>query len=371
MRAVDGRVPVRPADRPDWTDRVLDLDVGAVAHGGHCVARHEGRVVFVRHALPGERVRAVVDEDGGGSYCRADAVAVLVPSPDRVEAPCGWARAGGCGGCDFQHVEPGAQRALKAAVLAEQLRRLAGIEREVEVEELPGGVLGWRHRVRLAVDDLGRPGLRAHRSHDVLPIADCPLTPAGTLPPVLEREFGPGTEVEVAVAADGRVHAGDGPVLQRAAGREWLLSPGVFWQVHPALPDTLADVVREWAAAPGGGTAWDLYGGVGLFAAVLAGQVGPDGRVVVVESARRRWPTAGRRWPTCPRCAGGPAGSSRSSAPWAGGPTSWSPTRRARAWAGRWSTRSAPPVPSGWCTWRAIPPPWPATSACSPGAATT
>ena len=286
MRAVDGRVPVRPADRPDWTDRVLDLDVGAVAHGGHCVARHEGRVVFVRHALPGERVRAVVDEDSGGSYCRADAVAVLVPSPDRVEAPCGWARAGGCGGCDFQHVEPGAQRALKAAVLAEQLRRLAGIEREVEVEELPGGVLGWRHRVRLAVDDLGRPGLRAHRSHDVLPIADCPLTPPGTLPPVLEREFGPGTEVQVAVAADGRVHAGDGPVLQRAAGREWLLSPGVFWQVHPALPDTLADVVREWAAAPGGGTAWDLYGGVGLFAAVLAGQVGPDGRVVVVESAR-------------------------------------------------------------------------------------
>jgi tRNA/tmRNA/rRNA uracil-C5-methylase (TrmA/RlmC/RlmD family) len=93
--------------------------------------------------------------------------------------------------------------------------------------------------------------------------------------------------VEVSVDALGVVHAGDdGPVVQRAVGREWLLSPGVFWQVHPALPDVLAEVVREWAAAPRGGTAWDLYGGVGLFAAVLAEQVGRDGSVTVVESAQ-------------------------------------------------------------------------------------
>lgn len=282
----------------DWTDRILDLDVGPVAHGGHCVARSEGRVVFVRHALPGERVRAVVSEDGGGSFCRADAVAVLDPAPARVPAPCSWARAGGCGGCDLQHVDPAAQRALKAAVLAEQLHRLAGIDLAVAVEELPGGALGWRHRVRLAVDAEGRAGLRAHRSHDVLPIADCPLTPAGTLGPVLTHGFEPGGEVEVAADADGVVHidapglhAGgfpeDGPVVQRAAGREWKLSPGVFWQVHPALPDTLAGVVGEWADAPVGGVAWDLYGGVGLFAAVLAGQVGPGGGVTVVESSRQ------------------------------------------------------------------------------------
>jgi tRNA/tmRNA/rRNA uracil-C5-methylase (TrmA/RlmC/RlmD family) len=272
----------------DWTDRILELDVGPVAHGGHCVARFEGRVVFVRHALPGERVRVVVDEDAGGSFCRADAVTVLQAAPQRVPAPCSWARAGGCGGCDLQHVDPAAQRELKAAVLAEQLSRLARIELAVPVEELPGGALHWRHRVRLAVDEQGRAGLRAHRSHDVLPIADCPLAPQGTLPPVLEQRFAPGTEVEVVTDADGVVHVGDaGAVVQRAVGREWLLSPGVFWQVHPALPDTLAAVVGEWAAAPAGGTAWDLYGGVGLFAAVLAEQVGPDGAVTVVESSRQ------------------------------------------------------------------------------------
>ncbi len=270
----------------DWTDRVLDLEVGAVAHGGHCVARHEGRVVFVRHALPGERVRAVVDEDAGGSFCRADAVTVLDASPNRVPAPCAWARAGGCGGCDLQHVDPPAQREWKAQVLAEQLHRLAGLSRSVEVEELPGGSLGWRSRVRLAVDEEGRAGLRAHRSHDVLPVADCPLAPPGTLPPVLAGRFAPG-EVEVSVDARGVVHAGDGaPVVQRAVGREWRLSPGVFWQVHPALPDVLAAVVGEWAAAPRAGTAWDLYGGVGLFAAVLAEQVGRDGSVTVVETSQ-------------------------------------------------------------------------------------
>ncbi|WP_232663407.1 class I SAM-dependent RNA methyltransferase [Pseudonocardia sp. TRM90224] len=279
--------PAVTAPQPRWTDRVLELEVGPVAHGGHCVARHDGRVVFVRHALPGERVRAVVDEDKGGGFCRADTVAVLEPAPTRVSAPCTWARAGGCGGCDLQHVEPAEQRALKAAVLAEQLRRLAGIELDVVVEELPGGPLGWRSRVRLAVDEEGRAGLRAHRSHDVLAVADCPLAPPDSLHDVLDSGFVPGTEVDVVTDADGVVHVdgSGGPAVQRAAGREWLLSPGVFWQVHPALAETLAGVVREWAAAPRGGTAWDLYGGVGLFASVLAGQVGRDGAVTVVESS--------------------------------------------------------------------------------------
>lgn len=60
-----------------WLGRVLEVEVGAVAHGGHCVARADGRVVFVRHALPGEQVRVEVTEDNGGSFCRGDAIEVL------------------------------------------------------------------------------------------------------------------------------------------------------------------------------------------------------------------------------------------------------------------------------------------------------
>ncbi|MGB9280019.1 MAG: TRAM domain-containing protein [Pseudonocardiaceae bacterium] len=278
----------------------LELMVGPVGHGGFCVARHDGRVVFVRHALPGERVQAVVTEDRGGSYFRADAVAVLEPAAGRVPSPCPASGPGGCGGCDFQHVDPRVQRELKAQVVAEQLRRIAGLDVAVTVAELPGGPLGWRTRTRLAVDRTGQPGFRAHRSHTVLPVPVCPLAVPGSLDEVLSRRWRPGAELEVVADESNRVHVtqlppgqppkqlrGSGRVVRHAAGRRWELSARSFWQVHPAAADVLAAMVGDWAAAPLGGTVWDLYGGVGLFASVLAGQVGPAGSVTVVETSRR------------------------------------------------------------------------------------
>ncbi len=287
------------ADRPAVTaGSELELTVGPVGHGGFCVARHEGRVVFVRHALPGERVRAVVTEDRGGSYCRADAVAVLEPAAGRVLPPCSASGPGGCGGCDFQHVDPGVQRQLKAQVVAEQLRRIAGLDVAVTVEELPGGALGWRTRTRLAVDETGRTGFRAHRSHTVLPVSNCPLATPGSVEGVLSRRWRPGGELEVVADDSGRLHVaqrrpgrppkqlrGTGRVVRQAAGRRWELSALGFWQVHPAAADVLATLVGSWAAVPRGGTAWDLYGGVGLFASVLARQAGPTGSVTVVEAS--------------------------------------------------------------------------------------
>lgn len=278
----------------------LVLTVGPVGHGGFCVARHEGRVVFVRHALPGERVRAVVTEDRGGSYCRADAVEVLDPAPGRVPPPCPASGPGGCGGCDFQHVDPVVQRKMKAAVVAEALHRIAGLDLAVTVEQLPGGPLGWRTRTRLAVDDAGRAGFRTHRSHAVLPVPDCPLSVPGMLDPVLNRRWRPREELEV-VADDagllniaevraGRPPAwirGSGRAVQHAAGRRWEISASGFWQVHPAAATALAGIVGEWSAASASATCWDLYGGVGLFASVLAAQVGPAGSVTVVEASRR------------------------------------------------------------------------------------
>ncbi|MBV9315588.1 MAG: class I SAM-dependent RNA methyltransferase [Pseudonocardia sp.] len=270
----------------DWLDRVLEFDVGPVAHGGHCVARVDGRVVFVRHALPGERVRAVVTEDRQAAYCRADAVTVLRASPDRVEPACAWARPGGCGGCDFQHVSPAAQRALKADVLAEQLSRLAGLDRRVPVEELPGGPLGWRTRVRLAIGPDGGAGLRPYRGHDVISIDGCPLTPVGMLDTVLARRWPPGRrDIEVALDDDGSSKV-DEVTTQRVNGRSWRIGPRMFWQAHPALAETLCAVVRDWAALAPGGVAWDLYGGAGVLASVLAELVGLRGSVTVVECDR-------------------------------------------------------------------------------------
>ncbi|NYI85764.1 TRAM domain-containing protein [Saccharopolyspora hordei] len=297
--------------RPDWTGRRLEVEVGPVAHGGHCVARHEGRVVFVRHALPGEVVVAEVTEDAGGGFCRADAVEVRTPAAGRVSPPCPLAdMARGrdrCGGCDWQHASAETQRELKAAVVAEQLQRIAGIDWPVRVRELPGGLLRWRTRARLAVDRRGRAGFRAHRSHRVIPVADCPITAADAMAEVTDRRWRPGAELTVVEDARGEVHVtavdhkpqrrrgrpvaravrGGAVARESAGGRAFDVSVQGFWQVHAAAPDVFSETVARMAAVPAGGVAWDLYGGVGLFAAVLAEQAGPSGSVLLVESSAR------------------------------------------------------------------------------------
>ncbi len=228
-------------------------------------------MIFVRHAIPGERVVAEITEGTeGDSFWRADAVEVLTPSQFRVAAPCPVARPGGCGGCDFQHVTVGHQRELKAEVVREQLRRLAGVDREVVVESVAGDIagLGWRTRVRFAVTEDGRTGMRQHRSQRVVPVERCLITRPDAREPV----------------------AGGGPVLEvveaQAGTHSFEVSADGFWQVHPGAPSTLVDAVLADVGVLPGERALDLYSGVGLFARYLADGVGEQGRVVAVEGDR-------------------------------------------------------------------------------------
>ncbi len=285
----------------------VEVDVTGFAHGGTAVARHEGQVLFVRHALPGERVRARVAEVGSGSrFVRADAVAVLDPSPDRVEPPCPWAGPGRCGGCDLQHVALPRQRALKAGVVREQLQRLAGLDVDVVVEPVPGDEEGlrWRTRVEFAVDAEGRAGLRRHRSHDVVPVDACMIAAEGVAALDVTGRPWPGQDAVDAVAPSvGRpvavpVPAREVPEVtervdaawQTPDGRErgfrhdFTLSARGFWQVHPGAARTFLAAVMEGLDVQPGERALDLYGGRGLFAAALAEAVGPGGQVVLVEA---------------------------------------------------------------------------------------
>ncbi|MBO9520515.1 MAG: class I SAM-dependent RNA methyltransferase [Nocardioidaceae bacterium] len=259
-------------------DRV-EAVCGPVAHGGHVVARvpagERQIVVFVRHALPGERV--VVEITGvEKSFLRGDAVEVLDASPDRVTAPCPLAGPGLCGGCDFQHVALPAQRELKAAVVAEQLSRLAGLSREVTVEPVPGTVsysradgLRWRTRMQYVALPDGRRGLRRHHSHEVVPVDDCLLEASGARV-VLDRSESSEATVTETVGPHSFEVAADG-----------------FWQVHPGAPPALVDAVLSVLAPRPGERVLDLYAGVGLFSAFLADAVGPGGSVLAVEGDRR------------------------------------------------------------------------------------
>ncbi|MCX4748966.1 class I SAM-dependent RNA methyltransferase [Kitasatospora sp. NBC_01287] len=313
-----------------------EVEVGQVAHGGgHCVARHEGRVIFVRHALPGERVVVQVTEGTTKSrFLRADAVEILTPAKDRIEAPCPFSGPGRCGGCDWQHVSPGGQRKLKVQVLTDQLAQLAGLtpaeagwDGSVEPVggKLPAGeVPAWRTRVQYTVDqESGQVGLRKHRSHEVQLIDRCLIAAEGVTELNIEAEDWTGLASVEAIAASGssdrqlimrpmpgeqlplvelakpvslsrideqelfhRVH-GRTFVRERAAGRTWRVSNGGFWQIHPEAPDTLVRAVLDGLDPQWGENALDLYCGVGLFAGALADRVGEDGAVLGIESAKQ------------------------------------------------------------------------------------
>ncbi len=210
-------------------------------------------------------------------------------------------------------------------MVAEQLRRLGGVERDVVVEAVPGDEdgLGWRTRVTYAVDAQGRAGLRKHRSHDVVPIDRCLIAHESLQEiGVTERQWSGAEHVEAVVSSSGeqavvvtpidtgaklrlphldpgvsvlvqsgrtsttRVR-GRGYVREQGAGRSWRVSAAGFWQVHPGAAQTLVDAVLDFLQPATGESAVDLYSGVGLFAGAIADRLGPGGSIVAVEADQR------------------------------------------------------------------------------------
>jgi tRNA/tmRNA/rRNA uracil-C5-methylase (TrmA/RlmC/RlmD family) len=258
--------------------RRFEVECGPIAHGGHVVARVPadvpgigGVVVFVRHALPGERVMVAITEGAvGDRFLRGDAVAVSGTSSDRVTPPCPHAGPGKCGGCDLQHVAPHRQRVWKAQVVQEQLRRIAGIDREVTVQPLrdPEDGLRWRRRMRYHRLPDGRLGLRRHRSHDLEPVADCLVQAPDAIVVVEGEPLDSPTVVE---------HVGPHAFEVRADG---------FWQAHRDAPEVFGAAVLELGAIRSGDRVVDLYAGVGVLSAPLAAAVGEAGEVLAVEGDR-------------------------------------------------------------------------------------
>lgn len=308
----------------------LTVEVGAPVAGGQCIARVDGRVVFVRDAIPGERVEVEVTGTGKrGGFLRADTQRVVTASAHRVVPPCPVARE--CGGCDWQHVAVDFQRQLKQQVIIDAFKRTGGIAaidgvplaEAFLVERLDAGNgLGWRTRMRYAITPDGEIGLRAARSHRVIPAAQCPLAddrirrsladylaPRGahTLiaavpqrPPLgradsrtgtdsrADAGVGVGTHTDTAERAvlltDQQVDAGDVPFIEERVGeRRFRLAASGFWQVHPLAASTLVDAVLSAAQVRPGDHVLDLYSGVGLFASFLAEATTDTGRVDAVE----------------------------------------------------------------------------------------
>jgi len=294
---------------------LLDLDITGIAHGGTFIARHEGRVVFVSDAIPGERVRARLTEDStdeSKSFWRAETVEVLEASPHRrphiwSEADVSRAPEDRPGGADLGHIDLVHQRVLKRQVLTEALDRFAGAgleAPEIEAVDSSDGT-GWRTRVTLHVDDDGQVGPYAARSHRVIPVGSHPLARPSIARAALALAGGEAGSVDLVEPGDGTVRIirrerlderparGQGRrpapevVYEQVGDRRFQVDAGGFWQVHPRAASVLDGAVYgilDGHVDPEK-THFDLYGGVGLFAASLADLGGTD--IVTVESSRR------------------------------------------------------------------------------------
>ncbi|MBL3687910.1 class I SAM-dependent RNA methyltransferase [Leucobacter zeae] len=322
----------------------IELEVTGIAHGGVSVARHDGRVVFVADAIPGERVLARVTDAKKKSFARAAVVEVLDASEDRrahvwAEASVDRAPEDRAGGAEFGHIALERQRALKAEVLVDAMDRFGDVELAAEdesefaemlaelVEPTPGddewaddadgadldasdarpAGLGYRSRVRLHVDpETGAVGPYAARSRRVIPVESLPLASAAinqiaplrdAMPDVTSIDLiDPAADdprMLLTLAGDkNRKRSGENDVVRELVeDRGFLVRAGGFWQVHREAPvvlfeavrDAIAGLIEDDAFDPGAANL-DLYGGVGLLAAAMAEAAGPSVKVTTVEA---------------------------------------------------------------------------------------
>lgn len=286
-------------------DDLVTVRVERPASGGGVGHLADGRVVFIRHGLPGEVVRARLTDETS-KISRADAIDILEASPDRVSPACAHAHPGGCGGCDFQHANLSAQLNWNSAVVRDHLRRIAGVERDVSVVALASPAHA-RTRLRCAVDDEGALSLRQFRRNDLVALTSCQVADQ-RFQAAFATSWPFAEEVELRAIGDGEPFA----LVQRRTDRGTLfeicslrgeplepsthsrvavegqyfsVSPRSFWQSHRDAPATLLRQVLAFADVAAGDHVVDLFSGVGLFSIPLARQVGPGGKVVAVESS--------------------------------------------------------------------------------------
>jgi 23S rRNA (uracil1939-C5)-methyltransferase len=311
------------------------VEIEKPIYGGAFLARAEGKAVFVPLALPGEQARLRITQEKRG-YSTAEIEEIVSAAPGRIAPAC--RHFGACGGCTYQHANYAAQLAFKQAILRETLER-GGVRAPEEIRTLSADPWHYRNRIRLAFDAHGNAGYRGRRSHAIIPIAECPiaaplLVEAAQAVTGLARQFAPAlrpTELSLfcnadetallatifttgtastrfeefaqtlaaripalagaELAVEGR--AGEPPrtlvtwgatsLVYRAAGFDYRVDHGAFFQVNRWLANALVDAVLEPVTMhQPGALAWDLFAGVGLFARRLTTSFD---RVVAVESA--------------------------------------------------------------------------------------
>lgn len=291
-------------------DQIIEITLDAIAHGGEALGRHDGKVIFVPYAIPGEHVRVEIVE-AKERWARARLLEVLRPSPDRVEPPCPHFGPDGCGGCQWQHIAYERQAELKGEIVADQLRRLGHLAAPPVADVIAladdAGLLdfGYRNYAQFALTGEGRLGFRRAAGPEVIAIDRCLLLAeqldelhaaldlawpeltgitlraganTGQALLVLETRGADLPELELdlpaacAVLTPAGVQAlvGEPWMEERVAGRPYRISAEGFFPINTAGAAALVEIVRAYAAVQPGDVVLDVYCGAGLFALALA-----------------------------------------------------------------------------------------------------
>lgn len=275
--------------------RQLVLRLDAMTYGGDAIGRADGKAVFVRGGIAGERVRAEIVEERG-RFARARVAEVIEPSPDRVRPRCphfGF-ESNSCGGCHWQHVDYAAQMRFKADVVREQFRRIGRIA-DVPVRDTIPSPDAWAYRnhAQFSVTPDGRLGFQAARSNRVVAIEECHVVQpeiAEWLKENRQVDRGMGRiEVRAGNAEGEKGREGEGETIAGSPASNFYVlqssfrvSQGSFFQVNTSQIENLVDLVLRGLDVRGNETVLDAYCGIGLFTRFLAPIAG---RVIGIDSS--------------------------------------------------------------------------------------
>lgn len=255
-------------------DDVVTVRCEKIAHGGFVIARHEGIVIFVRLALPGELVKAKMLKSAPGKRAWiAEAIEILESNQHRVTPRCTYFKPAGCGGCDFQHVDIDYQLDLKKAVLIEQMNRLAEISTlpDITTHQLSPKDFEWRNKIRLTANKNGQLGFRRFRSSEVIPISRCEIAVSEInleLTNSKEQIFDSETEIissntETLVLPKNP----DKKIISKVGDIEYVHYASGFWQSHIKAAEKLSELLLE--KTQNNHSCLDLYAGVAVFGKLL------------------------------------------------------------------------------------------------------
>ena len=274
---------------------IITLNIGNIANGGHFIGRHNDQIVFVRHSLTGERANVKITAVNS-KFAFGDAIEIIKKSRDRVNAPCKYAHPEGCGGCDFQHIDPIAQLNLKKIVIQDQFKRIAKIEINPEIiseDSLKG--LNWRTRLNLAISENKKLGLHAHKSNKIIEIDECLIAVEGINKSKIFNEkwenednikISYSSANDINISQLGKNISGPDKLNEVVDDNKYYISPKSFWQSHKNAPEFILEQVLKFANIKEGERVCDLYGGVGLFTLPISKILGENGEVHLIEVNR-------------------------------------------------------------------------------------